>query len=176
MNTWLRFVVILMTVGGGFSGFVANLQFLFESSHLEPGTFFLSFVALGLYGFVILSGLIFVQDSKRLSPLVAAFVLQIPSISAPAIVYRFTAGLDAIVAVAVKGPLAFNLGFDLRLGARWQLSLSQQGPWSVGVNVVALFLVILLCKANQSNILLTDPRLASHAPARQEAVVFRVHE
>ena len=59
--------------------------------------------------FVIISGFIFAEDSNRLVPLMVALALQIPWICLPAVVYRFTAGLDAFVSVesAEQEPSAF---------------------------------------------------------------------
>jgi len=68
MKTWLRLTVVVMTVGGGFAGFTGILQTLFQSHSLRPLNLLLMVLFLGLYGYVTVSGLVFVYEPRRTGP------------------------------------------------------------------------------------------------------------
>lgn len=94
MQPWLRLTLITMTVGGGFAGFVGTLQSLFNSPGVSTFKLVLILIFMGLYVFVTVCGLLYVNDPGRTGPLVAALALQIPWISSPLIVYKFAAGAE----------------------------------------------------------------------------------
>src|SRR5690242_1769351 len=72
MKPWIRLTLIVMTVGGGFSGFARTLEALFDSSRASTLNQLFKVVFLGLYAFVAASGLLFVQDPTRTGTLRAA--------------------------------------------------------------------------------------------------------
>lgn len=86
MKPWLRLALITMTVGGGFTGVVVNLQALFNSPGASILKLVLDLIFMGLYVFVCVSGLMFVHNPSRRGPLVAALAVQIPWISSSLIV------------------------------------------------------------------------------------------
>jgi len=90
MRTWLRLTVIAMTVGGGFTGFTATLQTLLHAHNSKLPSLLSMILSLVLYGYVTVSGLIFVENSSRTAPILAALALQVPSISSPIVTYTLT--------------------------------------------------------------------------------------
>ena len=142
MKAWLRLTLITMTVGGGLSGFTATLQQLSSFQSQPPASSVLMVGFLGLYAMVTISGLLFVQDQRRIVPLIIALAIQIPWVSSPIFAYRFTAAFHLTIGL-IGGKL--NGGF--RLGSDWQCSLFQKLPWGVGVNLFTLLIVILLARS-----------------------------
>jgi hypothetical protein len=151
MKPWLRLLLVTVSVAGGFTGMgvvIAN----FANAH-SAVQMTLWVVFLGLYGFVTISGLIFLYDPKRTRPLVAALALQIPWISSPVLVYQFAAGVLAAITLGTPEEtdrIGVHLGGSLLFGAHFQFRLGSNVdvPISVGVNVVAVVLLVLLVRAN----------------------------
>ncbi len=146
MKTWLRWFLIMFAIGGGFAGIALNLQFFFQPQ-FKP----LSYLGLLagftiLYGFVLVSGLLFADDPNNSTPLLISLCLQIPSISSAILVYHFSAGLPVIFGV-IDGK--FNV--STRLGSEWQFSLFQQFPSGFGVDLTSLILLIFLIRYRHRN-------------------------
>src|SRR5690242_10285691 len=91
MKTWLRWILLTLTIGGGFTGLAVTLQATFQSEIDVFSGIIAGLVSL-LYLFVIVSGLLFAENSKRIFPLIVAFAFQIPFISSPVFTYSFSAG------------------------------------------------------------------------------------
>ena len=152
MKPWLRLILVTMTVGGGFAGFVSTLQSLFNSPHMSTVNLLLTVAFMGLYAFVTTSGLLFVQNPRRTGPLLAALAIQIPSISSSLILYKFAAGLEMFVSLG--GPerentMGVQFGWDLLLGGSWAVDLLHDHPLRVGVNIAALLPFLLLWRTLQ---------------------------
>jgi hypothetical protein len=139
MKTWLRLTLVVMTVGGGFTGAAMTLQFLFPSHPQPVSTTIIVSVFLLINLFILTAGLIFVQNSRITDPLVAALALQIPVLSSPLILYEFGVGL--YLSVGISGTHLFYL---LRFGMQWQFWIMHQSPWGFGVNLVPAFLVVAI--------------------------------
>jgi hypothetical protein len=157
MKTWLRWTLVTMTVGGGFTGVVVSLSafqsFFGSQGQAPPGSFLQMAVFLVLNSYVTVSGLLFVQDPRRTHPLMAALAIQVPWISSAIIAYRFAAGIELVL--SVNGPTnaadsVFRLGYAYFLGSSCELSLLQEHPFSLGVNLWALALLLLLWRSSQS--------------------------
>jgi hypothetical protein len=99
MKTWLRLVLITMTVGGGFAGVLITGQLLFNSGSQGLAYSVIMAVFLALYAFVTASGLLFVYNPRRIHPLFAALAIQIPWISSPLLVYKVAAGFHLVLTV-----------------------------------------------------------------------------
>jgi hypothetical protein len=86
-------------------------------------------------------------------PVLAALALQIPWISAPVIVYKFGAGLNGFVGLSSPekaGTFGLHFDFDFLLGSKWQFSLFHDDPWHIGVNLIALAILLWVWKARQT--------------------------
>jgi hypothetical protein len=138
MKNWVRLSVIVMTVGGGFMGFCETLEYLLriQSSRFAP--YGLALVFLGLYAFVLYSGLLFVHDPRRTKPALIAFALQVPWVSSPFLAYEFSAGAEA-----TAGWLGPARGV-YSLGSQWHCNLFQKVPYGIGVNLFAVLMIGLL--------------------------------
>jgi hypothetical protein len=149
MRIWLRLILITMAVGGGFTGFVATLQSLFASLGQSPLYLFLTAVAIGLYAFVFVSGLIFVHDPGRTKPLSLALAIQIPWVSSPFLTYKFAAGSEAVLSIGSieEGRVGVHLGTNTLLGSTFAFNLLGADRWIIGVNLVALTFLVLLLKS-----------------------------
>jgi hypothetical protein len=137
MNAWFRRLLLILTIGGGFVGLVLTTQFFSQANKVIAYIMLLAFVA--LYGYGILVGLKLSEGPTPLRHLRAYFILQIPLISSPLVAYRFCSGLQATVAMIPP-----SVGFDFRFGSEWHFAISSSDPWGVGVNLVALAIVVLL--------------------------------
>jgi hypothetical protein len=148
MKTWLRLLLVALTVGGGFTGLTYTLNAFggFEKYGLAAELVGLAFMA--LYAFVIVAGLLFVHDLHCTRPLLVAIALQIPWVSLPVFEYHFAAGLYAAVTLGppqLAGQFV-TYGLTGDLGANWKFRFASvlEGPWSLGINLFALFIYVLL--------------------------------
>jgi len=152
MKPWLRLALVTMTVGGGFAGFLSTLEMLFNSLRASATNIVLIVFFMGLYALVTVSGLLFVHDPVRQGPLMLGLLLQLPCISSSLIVYKFSAGFDLCAAVgSTENASRVEAGFfwDFMVGSRWKCALGGEHPLRVGVNVVALALLLLLLRARK---------------------------
>jgi hypothetical protein len=154
-----------MTVGGGFTGFALTFQALLSglSSHTEPP---LNLLIMGIFlllnAGVAASGLLFVHDSRSTLPLVASLAIQVPWISSPLLTYRFATGLEFVLnATGPEKGEEFTLHFAWKcfVGSSWSLSVSQQHPIGVGINLWALAMLILLRRSIRTPAPTTQPAI-----------------
>jgi hypothetical protein len=139
MNTWLRLALITMTVGGGFTGVALTSQFLFSPQANAVALRIICILFLLLHLFVLASGILFVQNPLRVTPLVVALAMQVPYLSSPVITYRFGDGLFGGVGIAETGVFGW-----IRLGSDWQFYLMRPLPWGIGINLVAVAMLVAL--------------------------------
>lgn len=126
------------------------------SRQTHPLAYVLILAFLALFGFVTVSGLIFVDHPTRTAPIVAALALQIPWVSSPIIAYKFAAGFQ--VSAALIGG-RFNGGF--RLGSDFQINILQPLPWGVGINLFAVGLLILVLRETRMTADKLQPTMAT---------------
>jgi hypothetical protein len=139
MKTWFRWVLLVVAIGGSFTGLVVTVQAM---SQQEAGGLISCLfygIAVVLYLFTIVSGLLFADNPKRIIPLMIAFGLQIPWVSSPILVYSFCAGFR-ITAGLLDGRLVTNY----RFGSDFQFLIFGDHPWGVGINFFAVLILILL--------------------------------
>jgi hypothetical protein len=137
MNAWFRRLLLILTIGGGFVGLVLTISFFPQANKVIAYIMLLAFV--GLYGYGIFVGLKLSEGSATLGHLRLYFGIQIPFISSPVIAYQFCSGLQVTVAIGQPG---FSWG--CRLGSEWKLAILSSAPWGIGINFVALAIVLLL--------------------------------
>lgn len=152
MKTWLRLLLVLETVGGGFTGMVVIFSAFSSHSIIQD---LLLVVFFALYGFVTASGLLFVHNPKRTALLKAALALQIPVVALPFFLYEFASGLFAFFTWSIplsQNRIGFHFNWNIFFGARFQILFgSNHSPLVFGVNIAALLLLILLHHATQSS-------------------------
>lgn len=154
-------MLITLTVGGGFMGFVQTLWPLFDPENQEPIYKVIMMAFLMLYAFVIFSGLLFVQNQRRIAPLRLALWLQVPWISSPVITYQFVSGFH--VTAGITGGY---LNADLRLGSGWIFYFFTESPWGFGINLFAVFMLVLLARSmkTSNNIALPSRTVVTSLP------------
>jgi hypothetical protein len=156
-----------MTVGGGFTGFLVALQPLFASRGQSTLNLLLVAVAVALYAFVFVSGLIFVHDPRRTKPLCLAFAIQIPWVSPPFLTYKFAAGSEFALSIGniEQGKVGVHLGTDTLLGSTFAFNLLQEDRWIIGVNLIALTIFVLLLRSAQTTVQISNGAPVEPIPA-----------
>jgi len=147
MKTWLRLTIVTMTVGGGFSGMALTSQFFLHPTGYQAQSAMMASL-FALYAFVFVSGLLLVQNPQKTRLLIVALALQIPCILSPIIVYRFASGASVVLGVGtVEGTSGFKLDASAGLGSNLEFNLMQGHRWSIGINFVALAILVLLLRS-----------------------------
>jgi hypothetical protein len=142
MSNWSCLTITTMTVGGGFAGTVITLIPFFPPKAMGFADVLGTVFFMCLFLFVLIAGLLFVNNPGRLTPLVIAFALQVPCISFAAFGYRFATGLSGEVGFSqLRLYGALHLGWDYRL---W---FGEPAPRAFGINVVALLVLVKLIRA-----------------------------
>ena len=137
MSTWLRLTLVTLSVGGGFAGLAAIVDAMCGPAAQGVATAAIFVGFLSVFLFVLIAGLLLVQNPRRVTPMIVALALQVPIISSPVIAYRLISGLNVSAAVS-EG----NLVFSYRFGSFAQFNYLQQLPFALGVNFVPLALLI----------------------------------
>ncbi len=137
MNIWLRRFLVILTIGGGFVGVALMTESVFQANKVIAYIILVAFVC--LYGYGIFIGLKLSECPPPLKHLRLYFGLQIPFISSPVIAHQFSSGLHGTVAI-----LQSTVTWGCRLGSECQFAILSSAPWGIGVNFVALAIVILL--------------------------------
>ncbi|HTX74851.1 MAG TPA: hypothetical protein VMD29_01510 [Terracidiphilus sp.] len=152
MKTWLRLLLVTLTVGGGFTGAAAMLEAM-RNARGFPQLLVL-IVFLGLYGFVVVSGLILVWNPARTRPVLAALALQVPWLSSTVLTYNFASGMCLEIALGPPqetGRFGLYAAWYMHFGAYFRFHVGGSGddPLAFGVNVIALVLFILVLRSNR---------------------------
>ena len=173
MKIWLRMMIVLMTVGGGFAGVLITADQLFHLNGHGATDAILIVIFFLLYAFVTTSGLIFVHDPHRTRPILVAFALQIPWVSCPIFVYQFASVLHVAVTVGepeVAGNVGFHLGFSAQFGSLFRVAGFQEIPWSLGVNLIAVLMLVLLRRSVQASSPTLQPLTSDSNESRIKSV------
>ena len=94
--------------------------------------------------FVLTSGLIFIQNSRIIAPLMVALAIQIPVFSCSHVMYEFGDGLYAFVGLSTAGAYKISLFAVLRIGCEMHFYILSDSLWGVGVNVVPVLLLVAM--------------------------------
>jgi hypothetical protein len=179
MKRWFRWTLIVLTVGGGFDGLVRVVADVYElKSHSVSDLLPLAgFVV--LYIFTVCSGLLFADDARRTGPIVITLILQVPTFWSRFLSYRFTAGLYFLFTVSKGSPVlrtdgtassSIEFGPSFHFGSDYWFFPLRDWPWgvgSVGINLFALAVLILLRKYTRKPNQSFEPPLNRYAEAGQ---------
>jgi hypothetical protein len=156
MGQWLRWILVVVTVGGGFDGIVNVAQDIYALKGCGPSDIAPLVLFTVLYAFTAWAGLLFADDPERTRPLVVSLILQVPTFWSQFLSYRFIAGLELLFTLARSAPVArkdgtmtgfgFSFGPSLRLGSHYWLYFSGDWRLGCGINLFALGLLVLLCR------------------------------
>lgn len=139
MNIWFRRLLLVLTIGGSFAGVVTTMNAVLTATKAPAVGYCVMCFFVLLYAYGIFAGLRLSENASHYGHVMFFFSLQVPFFSSPLIVYRFTCGADATIAIV-------GLGFAwmLRLGGDWQLALLQANLWGLGVNLFAAAILFAL--------------------------------
>jgi hypothetical protein len=156
IKTWLRLTLIVTTVGGGFCGAAFSAQYLFspQTTGLAVKVICSAFLALNAY--VVTSGLLLVQNSRRLKPVIASLIMQVFSFSSPIVTYSFGTGVFFLVGLSGSGAM-IRAFFNFRVGALWEFYLFRSSGWDVGINLFPVALLLCLAMVSESEKIATAP-------------------
>jgi hypothetical protein len=149
MKQWLRATLIILSIGGGFAGASLSVP-LFANASLGIALIVLVFIL--LYAFVAATGLLFALDERRTKPLSIALALQLPFLSSPLLIYKFGAGFLATLFIGGPSPadnIGVRVGWEWYFGAFWRFGLMENAPWTLGINIIPLVMLILLRRAGR---------------------------
>ena len=158
MPIWWRRILAIATLGGGFTGVVITLAAIFSAEE-KPllGTALAVLVTL-FYAYGVALGLALAEGRNPRKQLSIYYGLQIPIFASPDFAYHFFSGF--YLCVVVSGG---QFGANFQLGSEWVLTFHQMLPWTVGINLFALAVVVMLFarrsqkKAEKAESLLSSP-------------------
>src|SRR5580765_4473399 len=137
MNIWLRRLLLILLIGGGFAGLALITEFVFQPIKPIARIAMLGFIC--AYCYSIFIGLKLSEGTASLNYVRLYYALQIPFLSSPIITYRFGSGLQVTLAIIESG-----LTSSCRLGSEFQFAIGSSAPWGIGINFVGLAILLLL--------------------------------
>jgi hypothetical protein len=142
MNKWIKRLLVVLQIGGGFAGLVVIAQLVIMNAEITAISVMGNVIFGIIFFFGIVAGLVLIEDEKLGIVLSQIFqATQIPLLSSPIIVYRLICGFG--VAVFWQGARA---GFNYWFGCHYAFFLFDNAAWGIGVNIVALVLFIYLVR------------------------------
>ncbi len=144
MNTWIKRIHLVFTIGGGFTGFVVSLTALPSALGQKVAAVVLVSTCAAFYVYAIVLGVRMAEGRASRSHLLWFYGLQLLVVSSPLIAYQLSSGAH------------FNLGFigssfnwNAQLGANYSVTLLQNAPWGIGVNLIALTMFLIVSRSNE---------------------------
>jgi hypothetical protein len=169
MNIWLKRLFLVLSTGGGFTGFTVTAPLLFRS-YENPLNYVLFVAVMTAYAFGIYAGIKLVEKEEiGLSLLSWYFLAQVPVVISPVASYLFSSGVTTYVTIGSPG----GLSWGFYIGGRWQISILNFNDTTIafGLNIFAIWATWLLrkqlAKSRANQALLPTPMLATdHADPR----------
>jgi hypothetical protein len=151
MRTGLRLLFVLIAVGGGCTGVLETTQLFSGLPNLGFRYAVIVFISFALYAFLTAAGLLFVYDANLTRPMLCAFALQIPWVDLPGIKYQVFSLLYAAITLGPpqgNGRIGTYVGWSANIGTQGQFRIGglPAADWSVGVNLFALLITMVLLK------------------------------
>ncbi|HKY71163.1 MAG TPA: hypothetical protein VJL88_04540 [Nitrospira sp.] len=133
MNTAVRIILLIQTIGGGYFGAVMT------ATSAEGMPVVMSVTGIVMFLGITLAGISFALSPGRTWPVLAALAVQTIWISTPAFSYKISTGLAFwIITMSGQGNVWANFGADVSLGS---FGIQQTG---FGLNIVALSLLAIV--------------------------------
>ena len=142
-----RFLILSVTILGGLHGIAITIPLFFREDSQGIVTYFLLTCMLAVYAYITVSALFFWRHTNQSRPLWWALVVQIPRISLQGVVYRLAVGLNGAVALVFSHTGdKYTTGYETKwsVGSSWEISVFRNAPVELGINIVALGLLLLL--------------------------------
>ncbi len=116
--------------------------------------------AIVLYMFTIVSGILFVEDPRRITPLRVAWFLQMPWVSSPVLVYGFCSGCRIIAGLGLTDG---RLSASFHFGSDFQFFILGSHPWFVGINIFAVLVLVSLAMYTRTPNAALVPTATAHS-------------
>lgn len=173
VRPWLRFTLLAVTVLGGLHGIVISLQALLSTDPRGFGaSVFFGFFLIA-YIYVTAAGVILWRQPKQIRPLIWALAIQIPRISMPGFVYKFSVGFYVAVALVAKhlgDKYSAGLNWNFSLGSSCEVRLLQNAPVEAGVNIAALAALYLVRRSISTSMKPEGPLPKNYGEHSSDAV------
>jgi hypothetical protein len=145
MNKWMKRLLVVFQIGGGFAGLVVGAQYLFMSD-ASVTSVIICLIFSTIFVFGIVTGLVLIENERVGILLSQIFMgIQIPLLSSPIIEYKLISGLGVVVFFQ-----AAKVGLNSWLGCHYTFYLFREAPWGIGMNLVALMFFIYLARLRKS--------------------------
>ena len=167
MKTWLRLILVVFTVGGGFTLITGATDVLFRTNPMSLTAVMLLGFMMASGAFIMASGLVLVRDPRCTRLAQIALALQIPWVSSPLFAFRLFCGVGLYAVVGLEPPedvvrVGDHFGWRFQLGAYSSVGFWENHPWSLGINLVALFLLVAL-RASMRPVRIVEQSVADDA-------------
>lgn len=142
MRSFLFRLIGILEIAGGFLGVVASVRRLLPLGSTYESL--MAVIALALFGFILLAGVLLLEGSERgVSLSRVAQLLQLPLLATPVLSYALHAcGFVNVFAIVHGG---VRLGLDYRLGTHgFVLAVAGPAVWHIGLNLLALLSWLVL--------------------------------
>lgn len=147
MQIWLKRLLLVFEIGGGFLGLAMTAQNLFTSEAeklvLTPG---IGFGLLYLFG--IIAGLVLAENERAGILLSLIYhALQVPVFASSYLTYSFSSGFCLNIWLGAE-----STGTNFYLGSHFAFYVLSEMPWSFGLNLFAVivFMYLLIIHLRQS--------------------------
>jgi hypothetical protein len=140
MNRWIKYLLIVLEVGGGFAGFSVLIVSLMNTG-ITASSWIFPIISGAMFLFGIVAGLALIERPRFGAVMSAVYqAFQIPILSSPLLTYTLVSGLQIGI-----GWFKVRLALFFQFGARSTLFIFRHNdPWIIGVNVSALALFVYL--------------------------------
>ena len=143
MKLWLRRLVGVLTLGGGFLGIVIGLTTLIGDANFASKT--IGFLFSALYAWGVWCGIGVLENSAdSLTPVRVYWLLQIPYFTSPVLGFHFFGGAWILTAIQTADP---KFLWALQFGNHFAGTVMQPAPFGIGVNLFAIAVFGLLTLA-----------------------------
>ncbi len=149
MKTWLRLILVTVLVGGGFTLFASSVEVLSRTDDPQLMAVGLFVIMIVCSSFITASGLVLVYDPRRTRLARVALALQIPYISSSLFMYKLICGAGLYTVVSLQPiedlmVVGGHIGIRFQLGGYWSIAIWEGHPSGIGVNWIAILLLMIL--------------------------------
>jgi hypothetical protein len=138
MSLFVRRILLILNVGGGFAGLATTLG-IGASINFSVYAYGIVIFFIALYSYGIYVGVRLSEGAEVHRHLILYYALQVPFVSSPLVLYRFCSAIQITAAVVDSG-----VAWILHIGSDWQFALLQHNPYRFGANLFALAILLLL--------------------------------
>ena len=163
MQKLLRYLLLSLTIGGGYLGVAATTDVLMTSGQSYPLLPWVLSAFFAFYGCAILTGLRLADRIAQPVLLPLVFLIQVPWVSSSLVTFSVTSGLHFTVFYSDRFSLLYAFGSE------WTFSMGDRAPTGFGINFFALAMALVALalrrhKLPGSAVTLTTPSVVRESP------------